>query len=261
MKTNTILSLIAGFISVIAIACNVPFDKKEVASPSIQALENPVVEVARDYQTEISAYLDVVALGLLDLAEDGNFRSIALTIANSNSAIGDASDYFADLSEIHAAYVMENESLLDEMRASIVNNGGSSSQLDLWDTYHLDFEVADFFFHPKIGLPYKNEYLYGQVDDAGVAPAVLIGFYADESELTGYGFNSNGWSPTTMASEEFSETPAYVISLTGEDETDLYPFTIVAGRCEKSGILKKCVVAGSGCKCKETGYADETTIE
>jgi hypothetical protein len=121
-------------------------------------------EVIRNNNDLLNNYLTIIAKATFELMEDQDFKDACKNTAYSSSNLGDESDFYAPLIEVSTS-IGGVENLMDRMRASLIANGASSSEIEQFNSLGLKFTINGVQFQPRLFLPYLNTEFYGVMNE------------------------------------------------------------------------------------------------
>ncbi|MCL4817120.1 MAG: hypothetical protein HUU48_12830 [Flavobacteriales bacterium] len=200
----------------------------------------------------LKEYLRIIQLASLNLIKDSIIRNLIDSIAISASNYSDSSDYYCSYSLLEENYNRTGGDLIEEMTSSILENGGSSSDIQTFRNNKFRLEGVEFIFEFRLFLPFKNEDIYHAVSNQNNLYSGILFFY-DSASFSGYSLSNNTASHYTYTFDDLDTKQIYLCSaFIKHKETFSYVSTKIfepAGRCKESGSTGWCNANGKGCKC------------
>lgn len=232
--------------------------KVEISSaPGINNSESAGLTHLTNYNI-LNNYTRILTLATLDLTADEDFISISENIAEQHSSLSDTSDYYAYFDSIALRYNNDQRSLISLMSQSIVNNGGSTGDVELFNDSGFVMQLGNYTYHFRLFFHYKNENEYGQVSNDERASVGNIMFHMNnDGTFPVYTFINSSYS---LSNKDFYYTNNNAVILissrvyttqNGFHEIDTKRYEEGRGRCLFTATAI-CDIKGKGCRCTPT---------
>lgn len=209
---------------------------------------------------EISSIFKVIQNSLLDLTKNSLVVDVVSNILEDTTV-----NEKIYLKVLESRLASHNLNLLDEMEASLIRNGGTSSDLVVLRENYNEIEIGNLKYETFIFVPFSDEVNY----TLNPVVSFSVNNSEDMTDITGIQLYSNNAKETIEVEESLARTKqVWVISLSDINNSDLYPaLPWQKCYCSRGGAAREDnngdVVEGSRGSCIKSGqcgFCDRANI-
>lgn len=256
MKNLILFSMVAIAISFASCTRDdVSVDKHapRLAASSTILIEGDDASVIVDNIGTVQSNLKLLAASLTDLSQDEGFAEVVAAPLRNGTKAGNFAQPLGGLISTDGTNSGIIGDYLDAMEATLEDNGGSSSEIELLRNMAARFEIEDEYVYPKVTVSIIGTREITSAEDQNdidIRPEyILISQTYQPGNLPGWQITAEGAEEVTVNPEDIYEANVWYIGIANEGANNLG--SGLAFRLLAQGEDCSCVIAMSGGDCSE----------